>query len=95
MVALLPADASARVEKAAADDAAAATRIATLTEQIDNVRQERAALTHDETLLQREPDNEHSTNSASRSVRVKPILPKRHAELGSAEMTLKRASSPA
>jgi uncharacterized protein YhaN len=87
-VVILSQDAAASVETAARDDEAAATRIATLTEQIDALRQERDALSYDEGLLQREPD---ITQFHERRIQIraaKADLPKRRAELAGAEAAI-------
>ena len=86
----LPEDASALLEKAAADDTNAATRIATLTEQIETLQNERAALTYDDALLLRS-DDIRQLHERRIQVRAGKIdLPKRLAELASAEASLKR-----
>ncbi len=86
----LPEDARQRLETAERDDAHAAARIETLTEQLEAARKERTALTYDEVLLLRAEDIQqlHERRIQVRAGRAD--LPERRAELASAEADLRR-----
>ncbi len=86
-------DASSLLEKAAKDDANAASRIATLTEQIAALQAERAALTHDQALLLRADDIQQLHDRRIQVRAGKADLPKRRAELAGAEATLNRLAA--
>lgn len=84
------ANASALVEKAAQDEANAASRIATLNEQIAALQAERQALTYDDAVLAR-VDDIHQLRDRRIQIRGgKADLPKRRAELAAAEASLNR-----
>lgn len=92
-VAILPEDASARLEAAARNDEAAATRLAALTEQIEALRNEQAPLTYNDGLLQREPDIAHLHERRIQVRAGKADLPKRRAELAGAEAAIRRLAN--
>jgi uncharacterized protein YhaN len=85
----LPEDARSRLEKAEQDDANAAARIETLTEQLEGARRERSALSYDEGLLLRA---EEISQLHERRIQVragKGELPNYRAELAVAEAELR------
>jgi uncharacterized protein YhaN len=86
-------DASQQLEKAAKDDADAASRIATLNEQIAALETERATLTYDQALLARADDVQQLHDRRIQIRAGKADLPKRRAELASAEATLNRLAA--
>lgn len=86
----LPMDAGQTLESAEREDATTSARIETLTDQIENAQRERAALTCDEALLLREQDIEHLHERRIEVRAGKADLPKRRAELASAEANLRR-----
>ena len=92
-VIILPQDAAALVETAGRDDEVAATRIATLIEQIDALKKERDALSYDEGLLQREQDIAQFHERRIQIRAGKADLPKRRAELAGAEVAISRLAS--
>lgn len=87
------ADALDLLEKAARDDADAASRIATLNEQIAGVRTERTALVYDEPLLARAEDIQGLHDRRIQIRAGKADLPKRRAELAGAVATLNRLAA--
>ena len=87
------ADASRLLEKAAKDDADAASRIATLNEQIAALQAERTALTYDQALLARADDIQQLHDRRIQIRAGKADLPKRRAELAGAEATLNRLAA--
>jgi uncharacterized protein YhaN len=86
-------DASSLLEKAAKDDADAASRIATLNEQIAALQAERAALAYDQALLLRADDIQQLHDRRIQIRAGKTDLPKRRAELAGAEATLNRLAA--
>ena len=86
-------DASSLLEKAATDDADAASRIATLNEQIAALQAERAALAYDQALLLRADDIDQLHDRRIQIRAGKADLPKRRAELAGAEATLNRLAA--
>lgn len=86
----LPEHARQTLDAAERDDANAAARLETLTEQLEITRKERAALTYDETLLLRAQDIKQLHEWRIRVRAGKVDLPKRRAELASAEADLRR-----
>ena len=92
-VIILPQDAAALVETAGRDDEVAATRIATLIEQIDALKKECDALSYDEGLLQREQDIAQFHERRIQIRAGKADLPKRRAELAGAEIAISRLAS--
>jgi len=89
----LPSDTSEKVEKAAAEDAEAATRIDTLTEQVEECLVARAALTINAGLLQREKDIEQLHERRIKIRDGNAALPKRRAELDAAKANFKRIAA--
>jgi hypothetical protein len=87
------ADATRSLEKAAKDDADAASRIATLNEQIASLQSERSALAFDQALLARADDIQHLRDRRIQIRVGKVDLPKRQAELAGAEATLNRLAA--
>lgn len=83
-------DASLLLEKAAKDDADAASRIATLNEQIAALQAERTALAYDQALLLHADDVQQLHDRRIQIRAGKTDLPKRRAELAVAEATLNR-----
>jgi uncharacterized protein YhaN len=83
-------DTSSLLEKAAKDDADAASRITTLNEQIAALKDERATLTYDQILLLRADDIQQLHDRRIQSRAGKSDLPKRRAELTGAQATLNR-----
>jgi uncharacterized protein YhaN len=81
------------LEKAARDDADAASRIATLKEQIAGLRVERAALVYDQALLARAEDIQHLHDRRIQVRAEKADLPKRRTELAGAVATLNRLAA--
>lgn len=92
-ITILPEDASALLDAAARNDEAAATRLAALTEQIEALKSERAALAYDDGLLQREPDIAHLHERRIQIRAGKADLPKRRAELAGAEAAIRRLAN--
>jgi uncharacterized protein YhaN len=86
-------DASGLLEKAAKDDADAASRIGTLTEQIAALHVERAALTYEQGILFRSDDIQQLHDRRIQIRAGKADLPKRRAELAGAEATLNRLAA--
>lgn len=86
-------ESSQRLEKAAKDDADAASRIATLNEQIAALETERATLAYDQALLVRADDVQHLHDRRIQIRAGKADLPKRRAELAGAEATLNRLAA--
>ena len=86
-------DASQQLEKAAKDDADAASRIATLNEQIAGLQAERTALIYDQGLLARADDIQQLHDRRIQIRAGKADLPKRRAELAGAEATLNRLAA--
>jgi hypothetical protein len=86
-------DASQQLEEAAKDDADAASRIATLNEQIAGLRAERTALVYDQGLLARADDIQQLHDRRIQIRAGKADLPKRRAELAGAEATLNRLAA--
>jgi uncharacterized protein YhaN len=86
-------DALELMEKAARDDADAASRIATLNEQIAGLRADRIALVYDQALLARAEDIQHLHDRRIQVRAGKADLPKRRAELAGAEATLNRLAA--
>jgi len=76
----LHADASPSLEKAAKDDADAASRIATLNEQIASLQSERYALAFDQALLARADDIQHLHDRRIQIRAGKVDLPKRRSQ---------------
>jgi uncharacterized protein YhaN len=89
----LDADASRLLEKAAKDDADAASRIATLNEQIASLQAERATLDYDSPLLVRTDDIQHLHDRRIQIRAGKADLPKRRAELVGSEASLNRLAA--
>lgn len=89
----LDADASRLLERAAKDDAEAASRIATLNEQTASLQAERATLDYDGPLLVRADDIQHLHDRRIQIRAGKADLPKRRAELAGAETTLNRLAA--
>ena len=87
------ADASRLLEKAAKDEADAASRIATLNEQIAALQAERKALTYDDGLLARADDIQLLHDRRIQIRAGKADLPKRRAELAGAEASLNRLAA--
>lgn len=85
-----PEDARQRQETAERDEANAAARIETLTEQLEAARKERTALTYDEALLLRTEDIGQLHERRIQVRAGKADLPKRRIELASAEADLRR-----
>jgi uncharacterized protein YhaN len=81
------------LEKAAKDDADAASRIATLNEQISGLQAERTALSYDQALPARADDIEQLHDRRIQIRAAKADLPKRRAELAGAEATLNRLAA--
>jgi uncharacterized protein YhaN len=92
-VTLLPEDALQSLERAEREDAQAAARVETLTEQLEAVRKERAVLTCDEALLLRAEDIQHLHERRIQVRAGKADLPKRRAELASSEADLRRLAA--
>lgn len=89
-VAPLPEDARQRLEEAGRDDGHAAARMETLAEQLEAVQKERSALVCDEGLLLRAEDIRQLHERRIQVRNGKADLPKRRAELESAEAALRR-----
>lgn len=87
------ADASRLLEKAAKDDADAASRVATLNEQIVGLQAERTALAYDQALLARADDIQLLHDRRIQIRAGKADLPKRRSELAGAEATLNRLAT--
>lgn len=83
-------DARQKLEAAELEDAKAATRIETLNEQLETARKERLALIYDVALLQRTDDIKLLHERRIQVHIGKADLPKRRAELSSAEGDLRR-----
>jgi hypothetical protein len=86
-------DAFSLLEKATRDDDAAASRIATLKEQIAAFEAERAALTYNQALFLRADDIQQLHDRRIQIRAGKTDLPKRRAELASAVATLNRLAA--
>jgi uncharacterized protein YhaN len=86
-------DAASLLEKVAKDDGDAASRIATLNEQIAALQGERAALAYDQALLLRADDIDQLHDRRIQIRAGKADLPKRRAELADAEATLNRLAA--
>lgn len=89
----LPENAAAYLEMNLNDDAHAQTRLQTLNEQIEALRQERGALSYDENLLARTVDIERLHEMRIKVRTGKADLPKRRAELATEEATLTRLAA--
>jgi uncharacterized protein YhaN len=89
----LPDDAARELDKHLNDDAHAQTRLETLNEQIETLRNERAALNYDEALLARSADIGQLHESRIGVRNGKSDLPKRRAELAAAEADLKKLAA--
>lgn len=87
------ANAAQILENAAADEAAAATRIAALSEQIATLEVERAALNFDGGLIERAEDIAQLRDRRIQVRTGKADLPKRRAELAGAEAALLRLAA--
>jgi uncharacterized protein YhaN len=87
------ADASRSLEMASKDDADAASRIATLNEQVASLQAERSALVFDQALLARADDIRQLRDRRIQIRAGKVDLPKRQAELAGAEATLNRLAA--
>ena len=89
----LPENAASDLDKHLNDDARAQTRLQTLNEQIEALRDERATLNYDEALLARDADigRLHEMRIKVRS--GKSDLPKRRAELVTEEAALERLAA--
>ena len=85
---VLPADATRVLDDATKADSAAAARLETLTEHVEAFRQQRSSLTYDETLLARSDEIEQLHELRIRINSERADLPKRQAELASAEANL-------
>lgn len=90
---LLPEDAMHSLDQAELEDAQARARLETLTEQLEAVREERAALTCDEGLLLRAEDIQQLHERRIQVRAGKSDLPKRRAELAGAEADLRRLAA--
>jgi uncharacterized protein YhaN len=86
-------DASQLLEKASKDDADAASRIATLKEQIETLREKRTALAYDPALVLRADDIQQLHDRRIQIRAGKADLPKRRAELAGAEATFNRLAA--
>jgi uncharacterized protein YhaN len=86
-------DASQLLEKASKDDADAASRIATLKEQIETLRERRTALAYDPALVLRADDIQQLHERRIQIRAGKADLPKRRAELAGAETTFNRLAA--
>lgn len=92
-VMLLPEDAMRSLDQAELEDAQAMARLETLTEQLEAVREERAALTCDEVLLLRAEDIQQLHERRIQVRAGKSDLPKRRAELAGSEADLRRLAA--
>jgi uncharacterized protein YhaN len=92
-ITLLPQDALQSLERAEREDAQAAARIETLTEQLEAGRKERTALTCDEVLLLRAEEIQQLHERRIQVRTGKADLPKRRAELASSEAELRRLAA--
>ncbi len=88
-VILLPKDAGERLERAKRDAANARSRIEELSSQHDSLKEERAQLACDETLLQRAEEIDHLHELRIEVHKEKLDLPKRRAELEKEEEKLR------
>lgn len=88
-VTLLPEDARGALREAEEKIEQTVTRIETLTEQLEAVRGERAALVCDESLLLRAQDIHHLNERRIQVRAGKADLPKRRAELAGAEAAMR------
>lgn len=82
-------DARRSLEAAEQDNATATTRIATLTEELEAARKERVVLNYDEPLVSRAEDIKQLQERRIQVRAGKADLPKRRAELASAEARLR------
>ena len=89
----LPENAAADLAKHLNDDEHAQTRLQTLNEQIETLRNERAALNYDEGLLARKDDVDRLRDMRIKVRSGKSDLPKRRAELATEEAGLKRLAA--
>ena len=89
----LPDDASVLLNEALNADSHAQIRLAALTEQIEALGKERAALTYDEAFLARSDDIDRLHERRIQVRAGKADLPKRRAELAIAEGSLKRLAA--
>ena len=85
----LPEDAAGLVAESERKDAEAATRIGTLTEQLQRAEEALEKLTYDETIIQRAADVRQACERRIEIRAEKADLPKREAELHAAESKLK------
>jgi len=92
-VTVLPEEALETLQAAERDDATAATRIETLKGQLDTACKERSALGFDEVLILHEHDIEQLHERRIKIRDGKADLPKRRAELASAEADLRRLAT--
>lgn len=88
-VKLLPEDAGTRLETATQDEANARSRIEELTDHLERAKSERADLLCDEALLRRAEDIQHLHEKRIEVQKEKADLPKRRAELETAESRLR------
>ena len=91
--AALPENARQILLAAEHDDDSAATRVETLTGQLEAACAERSALTYDEALILHEHDIEQIHERRIRVRDERADLPKRHAELAGAEADLRRLAA--
>ena len=91
--AALPENARQILLAAERDDDSAATRVETLTGQLEAARAERSALTYDEALILHEHDVEQIHERRIRVRDGRADLPKRRAELAGAEADLRRLAA--
>ena len=91
--AALPENARQILLAAERDDDSAATRVETLTGQLEAACAERSALTYDEALILHEHDIEQIHERRIRVRDGRADLPKRHAELAGAEADLRRLAA--
>jgi uncharacterized protein YhaN len=84
----LPENAAADLEKHLNDDAHAQTRLQTLNEQVEALRNERAALSYDEAFLARKTDIDRLHEMRIKVRAGRSDLPKRRAELATEEAAL-------
>ena len=91
--AALPENARQILLAAERDDDSAATRVETLTGQLEAACAERSALTYDEALILHEHDIEQIHERRIRVRDERADLPKRHAELAGAEADLRRLAA--
>ena len=89
----LPENAAADLEKHLNDEAHAQTRLQTLNEQIEVLRNERAALSYDEALLARKADIDRTHEMRIKVRAGKSDLPKRRSELATEEAALRELAA--